>query len=150
MKSKSASHSVLIGLFVVLAFAVYSSPARADSTTWIGEGTDWFDARNWDNGVPTAATDAFINNGSKVGINRPGATARSLTLGANAGQSGEVSVDGTTGGNLVIPPGDASRTTRKQGRFTSAMQAQALWRLSKGGWFPADLDIFPEVGRVRP
>lgn len=101
MKKKSASHSVLICLFIVLAFAVYSSPARADTTTWTGASNrDWFSATNWDHGVPTSSTDAFINNGDKVEINRSGATARSLTLGVNQGNSGTVWVNGANGGSL--------------------------------------------------
>ena len=97
MKNKYTSQSVLICLFVVLAFAVYGSPARATcmTTYWTGAvDNDWFNPSNWDPCEPDSSTDAFINNGGKVAINESGATARSLTLGANIGDSGTVLVDG--------------------------------------------------------
>ena len=102
MKSKSASHLVLTGLFIILAFALCNSSARADcrETTWTGhgDGRDWFDRNNWDNCVPDHNVDASINNaGTAVvdhQVNNGGATARSLTLGANQGDSGQVSVEG--------------------------------------------------------
>jgi hypothetical protein len=97
MKNKSASHSALIGLFVVLAFAFCNSPARATTTTtWIDTVGDWFNAAKWDHGVPTSTTDALINNGGTAQINSPGnANAASVTLGLNAGDSGALTVDGT-------------------------------------------------------
>ncbi len=78
MKNKSASRSVAICLFIILASSVRSSPALANSTTWIGSSGDWFSAANWNNGVPTASTDASINNTGKAQINSSGATAQSL------------------------------------------------------------------------
>lgn len=104
MKKKSRSKSVLICLFTVLAFAVYNSPARAETRTWRCTSDDWFNPTCWEPlGVPTFLTDAFINNGGKATINGPVAMAmaRSLTLGANAGESGTVSVQG--GGSLNVP-----------------------------------------------
>lgn len=101
MKNKSGSHLILTGLFTVLAFAVCNSSARADcrTPTWIGVGTgDWFERANWDSCVPDHYADASINNrGTAVidhQVNNGGGTARSLTLGANQGDSGQVSVDG--------------------------------------------------------
>ena len=103
MKNKSVSRSVLIGLFVVLTFAVCNSPARATTTTtWTDRIGDWFSAANWSNGVPTFSTDALINNGGTAQISRSGANAASLTLGLNAGDSGSVTVDGTNA-NLGLP-----------------------------------------------
>src|SRR2546430_3043957 len=105
MKNKSASQSVLVCLFTVAAFAVYSSPAEADTTTWTGaSSTDWFNDANWTNHVPSSSTDAFINNGGKPQINSSGATARSLTLGLNAAQSRTLTGNGTNGGVLDVVP----------------------------------------------
>ncbi len=43
MKDKSAAQSVVIGLFIVLAFAAYGSPAWANSTYWTGATSgNWF------------------------------------------------------------------------------------------------------------
>lgn len=108
MKNKSSSQSVLICLFIVLAFAVFSLPARVDatSTNWIDTTGDWFTDANWDNHVPTTSTDAFTNNAgtAQINISTP-ARAQSLTLGLNATDSGTVTVDGTHSGNLSVPPG---------------------------------------------
>lgn len=110
MKNKSVSHSILTGLFTVLAFAVCNSSARADcrDTTWTGhgDGRDWFDANNWDNCEPDHYVDAFINNGKALidhQVGGGGATARSLTLGASQGNSGQVSVDGVNNFLAVFP-----------------------------------------------
>jgi hypothetical protein len=54
--------------------------------------------------VPTSSTDAFINNAGEAQILSSGGTAQSLTLGLNSGDSGTVSVDGTNGGSLTVPP----------------------------------------------
>jgi len=94
---------VLIGLCIALAFVVYSSPARATTTTWTGngDGSDWFDADNWDHGVPTYSADAVVNTG-KAEINGSGAVARTLTLGTGEGDEGTVVV---SGGALTVGSG---------------------------------------------
>src|ERR1700681_446429 len=104
MKKKSTLQSVLICLFAVLTFAVYASPAQADTTTWTGASdNNWFNDANWTNHAPTSTTDAFINNGGKAQIYTPGATARTVTIGAAPGNSGGLVVDGTNGGSLTVP-----------------------------------------------
>jgi len=109
MKNKSSSQSVLICLFILLAFAVCNLPARvgATSTNWIDPSSgNWFTDANWDNHVPTTSIEAFVNNASTAQINiSTTANAQSLTLGLNATDSGTVKVDGTNGGNLIVPPG---------------------------------------------
>lgn len=102
IRNKARSQSILICLFAVLVFAAYNSPARADTTKWIGAGGDWFNAANWDPRVPGPSTDASINNGGNAKIDQSGATAGSLTLGSNLGDSGSVTVDGANGGSLVV------------------------------------------------
>lgn len=107
MKNKSTSRSVLICLFTVLAFAIYSSPAWANSTTWTYVGTsDWFTDANWSTHVPTFSTDASIDNGGTAQINHQAnntnAAAKSLILGTNQGNSGSVTIDGTNFGALVV------------------------------------------------
>lgn len=102
MKHKSTS--VLIGLFLVLAFALCNSSALAQipQTHWTNLGTpnhDWFLSNNWDHGVPDSSTDAYINDGGQALINTDptgglGATARTLYLGFNQGDSGSLQVDG--------------------------------------------------------
>lgn len=98
MKNKSASQSVLIGLFVVLAFAICNSSALAQTptparTTWTDGTGNWFTDSNWDHGQPNPSTDAFINNGGRAAIANL-ATTRSLTLGDSQGDSGTVKVYG--------------------------------------------------------
>lgn len=136
MKNKSPSQSVLICLFVVVAFVAYNSPARAaaDTTTWTGAVSgDWFDEGNWDNGVPTSSTDAFINNGGKAQINSTGATARSLTLGASIGDSGTVVVDGAAGGSLDLPPADNGEELPVQGAIYVGYAGRGTLSITNGG-----------------
>jgi T5SS/PEP-CTERM-associated repeat protein len=130
MKNKSVSQSALIGLFAVLTFAVCSSPAQATSTTWTGTSGDWFTGTNWSNGVPTCSLDAYINNDGKAEINSSGATALSLTLGANTTNSGTVSVDGTNGGTLLVQ-GCPSAPIR--GPITVGYQGTGTLTISNGG-----------------
>jgi hypothetical protein len=63
MKDKSASQSVLVCLFTVLAFAVCNSPAWADTrtTTSIDTTGDWNSDRNWDNRGPDSEYDALTS-----------------------------------------------------------------------------------------
>lgn len=61
--------------------------------------------------MPDFSTDAFINNEGKAQIYQAGATARTLTLGASAGDSGTVIVDGVSGGALTVGSGGAITAT---------------------------------------
>src|ERR1700686_5420783 len=129
MKNKSASQSILICLFAVLAFAVCGSPALADSTAWNNTGTgDWFTQANWTNGVPTLSLDASIDNGGTAQITHQvnnNAAAKSLILGTNQGNSGAVTIDGTNFGALVVQsdcngqnPGDVYVGEQGSGKVT--------------------------------
>ncbi len=77
---------------------------QAQTTNWITSGGDWFNAANWDNGIPGVQKDAFINNGGTSQVNGFQATARALTLGAGQSDSGSLAVDGTSGGFLSVGP----------------------------------------------
>lgn len=124
MRQKSISPSVLICLLVVLVFAVYTSPVRAATTTWTGSvNGDWFTDHNWTNYVPTSSTDAYFNNGGKAQIStNSSATARSLTLGLNLGDSGAVDVYGPNASLVVADslniPGDIYVGYRDRGTLT--------------------------------
>jgi autotransporter-associated beta strand protein/T5SS/PEP-CTERM-associated repeat protein len=87
--------------------AALSASAQAQVRTWISPfAGDWTNATNWNPGfVPTAADDAVINKagGGIALVTTSGATARSLTLGQSAGDSGTVAIDGT--GSLVTSNG---------------------------------------------
>jgi T5SS/PEP-CTERM-associated repeat protein len=90
--------------------AVLSKPAQAQVRTWISPfAGDWTNATNWNPGFePTTADDAFINRaGSGIAlVTTSGATARSLTLGQSAGDSGTVAIGAggllTTIGGAII------------------------------------------------
>ncbi len=113
MKTKTPPppQHILICLSIVLAFAALSSPLRAATTTWTAASdNNWFNDANWTNFVPTASTDAYINNGTKVFIESPGAAARTVTIGANPGDSGALFVDGTNGGSLTVSVGCGGNT----------------------------------------
>jgi len=75
-------------LFLVGCFGVAS--ALACTTTWTDGNSNWNNAANWDNGVPTSSSDACINNGSTVALDVTGNTgtltlggANTLNMGAN-------------------------------------------------------------------
>ena len=109
MKHKS-SPSVLIGFFIVLVFAAYSSPVLAAPTYWNVTAGDWFTSTNWSAGIPNCSSDAYINNDGKAEIGISGAFARTLTLGENAAggsaaDSGTLVVDGTNGAELFVGVG---------------------------------------------
>jgi hypothetical protein len=99
MKNKSVSHLVLTGLFVVLVLAASNSIVRAQgsppTTSWIGSKGDWFNCSNWSGVCPNPLVDAFINNGGQAQIltGSVPATADSLTLGDQQGDSGGVVID---------------------------------------------------------
>ncbi|RBP35926.1 autotransporter-associated beta strand protein/T5SS/PEP-CTERM-associated repeat protein [Roseimicrobium gellanilyticum] len=63
--------------------------------TWNAGTGNWFTSSNWTPGVvPTSAIDASINNGGTAQILTTGGQVKLLTLGANAGQSGTLQVQG--------------------------------------------------------
>ena len=53
---------------IALASIILGSMAQADTTNWTGLGStdSWYNAANWDNGVPTDTSDATIANGDTV------------------------------------------------------------------------------------
>lgn len=140
MKHKSTLQSVLIGLFLVLAFALCNSSALAQTpqTHWTNLGApnhDWFFLQNWDNGVPDSFTDAYINIKQAL-INTPnggfGATARTLYLGFSQGDSGSVQVDGYLNYLGIFPdcannaPGDIYVGYRGSGTLDITNQGTVL------------------------
>jgi hypothetical protein len=144
MKNKSTLQSVLIGLFLVLAFALATRSARAQTPTpipqthWTDLGSpnhDWFLFSNWDNGVPDSSTDAYINRKQAL-INTPngglGATARTLYLGFSQGDSGSVQVDGYLNYLGIFPdctnnvPGDIYVGYRGSGTLAITNQGTVL------------------------
>lgn len=109
MKTKSSSPKHLL-ICLALAFAAYAAPLSAAITAWTGASdNNWFNPANWTNGVPTASVDAFINTG-KAAIYTAGANARTVTIGANSGDSGGLIVDGTNGGSLTVSVGCGGNT----------------------------------------
>jgi len=127
MKNKSASHLVLTGLFVVLVLAASNSIVRAQecpgTATWVGGIGDWFVGTNWSPSgcVPTETIDAFINNGGTAQILAGIATAESVHLGENQGDSGSVKVAGASAGLL---PGTIYVGNRGIGNLTIGNGAQ--------------------------
>jgi hypothetical protein len=95
-------------LLAVAAFALSASSAFAQAqcltiTTWSGGTGSWFTVSNWNNGVPISSINAQVNNGgtAQIASSLQVANACSLTLGSNAGNSGNVLVDATTGGGTL-------------------------------------------------
>ena len=93
MKSSSLSLATLLTLCIAASFA--AGNVLAVDSIWIGSTGNWATLANWQGGqVPDSTKDAYINNGgiAQVGSFSGTPTARSLTLGSNAGQSGTVQV----------------------------------------------------------
>src|SRR5947209_9970374 len=117
-------------VLVFLLLALTAGPARAAGCTdnWTGSvSSDWFTAGNWDNGVPTSASDVCINNNSTVTVVISGivtAQANSLQLGVGSSSGTQTlqieGVDnGSTGqqteldlqnGGTIGPTGDLKLT----------------------------------------
>ena len=131
-----------------------SDPAFAQ-TVWTGTtSTDWFTPGNWNNGVPTAGTDAKLDTvtPNPTVIGTPGAATTNLqvglssvgqltiggggtlasstgTLGLSSGSQGAVTVTGagstwTSTGNIVVGSGGAGTLTIANGGTVTAAALQ--------------------------
>lgn len=80
------------GIYAAGVLLVIEGGALAQ-TTWTGGTGDWFNAPDWDNGVPVS-NQANINNNGVAQVTAGGATAGSLVLGFGSGEEGKVEVDG--------------------------------------------------------
>jgi T5SS/PEP-CTERM-associated repeat protein len=102
MKNRFYSSTFSACLCILLA-AAFSASAQ---TVWTDATGDWFTAGNWSAGVPTAGTQAQINNGGTAQIAAGGAASDDLTLGVNGLQTGNVTISGagnlTTSGALTV------------------------------------------------
>lgn len=123
--------------------------ASVQASTWTGSGgtLDWFDPANWNSGVPTAATEARIDNGDFVVIspyyNDPNtydpndigqpiietAEASNVTLG-----------QGTGDGGLVIMPG--AELLANTGQFVVAYDTVTEGTLEVWGKLVANNGLF--------
>jgi T5SS/PEP-CTERM-associated repeat protein len=133
MKYNAKSSPILIRFLILLAFALCELSALAATTTWTGNGrsTSWFEAGNWNNGVPNLSTDAIINNGSEARINGGSAAAHSLTLGLSAQDSGTVKV---IGGSLTLPPtAPLNASFPVEGTIYVGYQGRGTLNISNGG-----------------
>jgi hypothetical protein len=132
MKKKLLSEFLVTGCFALVAFAICTSPALAQTTTWIDSTGDWFNVANWSSGVPTSSIDAYVNNGGTAQINSAGAAARSLTLGQNGGDSGTVSVNGEYG-TLLLPSNDCTKDNPTVGSIYVGYRGAGKLTISNGG-----------------
>jgi T5SS/PEP-CTERM-associated repeat protein/autotransporter-associated beta strand protein len=72
-------------------FAGATALAQVSQTSWINSGTGlWVTPANWSSGLPSGVPLAVINNGGTAQLILTTATANNLTLGQNAGQSGNL------------------------------------------------------------
>jgi hypothetical protein len=103
------------------------SAAFGATTRWTVDVGIWHTSTNWDYGEPNPTTAAQINNGGTAQIftDFPMANALSLTLGLNAGESGNVEVsagfgDLDVGEAIFVGKGGAGKLTITQGTVNSA------------------------------
>ena len=106
---------IAVILIVAGTIGLMAGPARAEITSWTdnGDGINWNDALNWDNGVPDATKDVVIGNTT---VNRiisvtattnivqgavPAAGYRTLTIDqTTAGVTNQLKLDVAMGGFL--------------------------------------------------
>lgn len=132
MKKKSASQAALkltgkVILATTTGLALLTSAAFGATTKWTDDVGIWHTSTNWDYGEPNPTTAAQINNGGTAQIltDFPMANALSLTLGLNAGESGNVEVsaafgDLDVGEAIFVGKGGAGKLTITQGIVNSA------------------------------
>ncbi len=93
MDAKGVS-GLLRGFLCVVCVAALTLPVQAADTTWQQDPNtpgSWFEANNWDSGVPTTADTAYITNGGVAQITAGAAEANFIYVGQTTGQSGTVS-----------------------------------------------------------
>ena len=79
---------------VIVGFATCNQ-AQAVFTLWTNAGTgDWYNAANWDTGVPTATLDHWVRNDGTANIAAAGAVTRQLNLGYDANGGATINVSG--------------------------------------------------------
>jgi T5SS/PEP-CTERM-associated repeat protein len=115
------------------AFATLPAvPAKAD-TTWIVDTGAWLNPGNWSGGVPTATTNAFINNGGTAQIFQTGTQALDIHVGGNVGNVGTLQVSGVgnvpadlTIASSMVVGGFGNGTLSISGRATVNAQSLAV------------------------
>lgn len=97
-------------ILIFLIFCLLSVTAFAQTRTWDGsDSADWHTAANWDNGVPTSATDVIIPNAGTAPIISSAtlAVTQDLTISISA----TLAINGgsalTVSGNLIIIDDDS-------------------------------------------
>ena len=84
---------LLIAVFFASASFGY---AQRTSSTWIGQSEQWFDSKNWTNGVPGLQVNAFVPEGQVIATTFPGVggpSAGNLVVGSTANGVGQASLE---------------------------------------------------------
>ena len=115
---------LIIGLVVL-----FMAGAAYGATSWDGggDGSDWFDADNWDAGVPDAADAVTINGAYTVNVLATGGQAAQLSLNGGATLNVNMANDADTfdvRGNINLRGGS---TLNWLGRGQSKNDASDLW-----------------------
>ena len=80
---------------LLLAWPLLLAESASVQDYWVADGVgNWNVTANWSAGVPTAATEAQINNGATARLFDPGARAGIMILGSTSGNSGTLEVLG--------------------------------------------------------
>jgi hypothetical protein len=82
--------AVLVGLLAGAWLLAHDVAAAATHTYWNTNAEYWRTAGNWTAGVPTAATNAHVNNGGTAITDQVGAACNRLYIGEDVGESGTV------------------------------------------------------------
>jgi autotransporter-associated beta strand protein len=85
-------------LLILVAWVLFIPDVNAADDIWNVQTGYWSVGSNWDNGVPTSSTTAYINNGGTVKITTS-SVCDILTLGKDSANSGTVQM---TGGSFSV------------------------------------------------
>ena len=125
-----------VKIFILMGFVICVSNSFAQTTSWTGNRNkgNWYDSRNWSNGVPTSSVDAIIGDSYFSGYNQPKitstSTCKSLTLGGSYAITLTINSSLTISGNLVINSNGTithnSATVSIKGNWTNSGTYNAL------------------------
>jgi autotransporter-associated beta strand protein len=111
---KLSGHALMATLGAVAVCHELSSRALAD-TTWSNAGSSWFNAANWNGGVPSSSSSAIFPAAASVvtpnvGANTATARGISITNGAASYSIGPAITNGVTSGTLTLGAGSFLNT----------------------------------------
>jgi hypothetical protein len=94
------SNSLQSTVYITFAICLAAVKALGGVTSWQVSSGTWTTSVNWNNGVPVAGTDAYIDNAGTATITSGTAACNTLNIGTGFGGWGTVQL--LSGGSLVV------------------------------------------------